>query len=317
MKTLKTTLLLALTSIIMTGCATNSTPSEYGREASKRKLYGDVKILEESRFTILKKYDAKKHVFSGPKIFTYNKHKDLVEVKSYDRDGSLSGTQTYIYDKNGYEIESKWEHVPKASDSISYVPSSMTKSIYDADNKNIEQYHYDIETDTIISGRSTLEYDQNNNLIKDTHYSDSVIDGLQIYKYDEQNRIIEDAAYANEKKSFLYQKFTYKYYDNKRDVTTFNPRGELRTITYTYDDNNNIIEMYINYTPKEIPDLTYKYKYDKYHNIIDYIKYNEEGEITETETNYYKYDKHNNWIEKIEYQNKIPKYITIREITYY
>ncbi len=66
MKILKTTPLLALTSIVMIGCGACSRISTYGKDGTsyKLKLYGDIKTLEESRFTILEKYDAKKHVFS-------------------------------------------------------------------------------------------------------------------------------------------------------------------------------------------------------------------------------------------------------------
>jgi len=311
MKILRTTLLLALISIMSFGCTTHPTPSVYGSEAYKRQLNGNVKTLEESRFSILKEYDEQNTFlnFNSIVIFTYNQNKDIVKYEYYYNTGELKRTLTYIYDELDNEIECVSEN---------YDPprSSITKSIYDDNNKKVEQHRYKIENDTIFAGRSTLEYDQNNNLIKNTHYTDSVIDMIELYKYDDQYRIIEDVVNFGDSSSIL-RKTQYKYYDNKMDLTQFASEGELRTVTFTYDSSGNIIEAYWNHVNDIYPNFTYKSKYDKYDNSIEYTKYDDAGEITETKTHTYRYDKHDNWIEKIDYENKIPKYITTREITYY
>ena len=319
MKILKTTLLLALTSIIMIGCAINSTSSEYGREAYKRKLYGDVKILEESNFSILKEHDPEKHLhnINGSDIFTYNENNDIVKHEYRNNKGELERTSTYLYDESGNQIKYQTQAMKPTIDTVLTVRKYWTKSTYDADNNNVEQQHYVTENDsTKLTSRSTLQYDQNNNVIKETHYSDNVIDLIELYKYDNQNRLIEDIAKYGHSNS-IYRKTLYKYYDNKEDLTQFTDDEELRTVTFTHDSNGNIIEAYWNHVNDVYPNFTYKSKYDKHDNIIDYIKYNEAGEITEIETLTYKYDKHNNWVERIEYRNKIPTDITIREIIYY
>jgi len=58
-------------------------------------------------------------------------------------------------------------------------------------------------------------------------------------------------------------------------------------------------------------------KYDDKNNLIEEVKYNQNGEIIETKSFNYKYDQKDNWIEKIEYKNAIPQILKEREIEYY
>ena len=324
MKTLKITLLLALISIMMIGCNTTLVKSMwYGEqtEYQRNDLKGDVKILEQSQFKaidssgVITKGDRvnKSFIFRDNIKVTFNENKDVLEKEAYDSNRKLRTKDTYKYDGNNNLLE--WIELVK-SEKPDRGYKHTYKFKYDDTNKKIKQEEYHTDSTTTLFKYSIYKYDDQDNLIKDITYLSDTVGGMRIYKYDEQSRMIENVYYDDDC-SFIYQKFTYKYYDNMNDCTTFTPQGELRTVTYTYDNNNNILEMDYNNVDEDTPGQTVKFKYDKYDNLIESIEYNEAGEITETETLTYKYDKHNNWVERIEYRNKIPTYITIREITYY
>ena len=59
------------------------------------------------------------------------------------------------------------------------------------------------------------------------------------------------------------------------------------------------------------------WKYDKFHNRIEWIDSDMNGTVIRKVTYSYKYDKNGVWTERIEFTNTLPDKITIREISYY
>ena len=307
---IKSAILTIFLSILLIGCTTHA-PSiyQYGPDFN-----GNVKTIKQTNFTILKEFNPKKQPLNnGVTITTYNQNKDIVKYESFNNDESLSITKSWVYDEHGNKIEFHWKNVGQAE-------SSLYKYKYDENNKVIAEYLYEVSSDTVkLSVKTDYIYDQNNRNIKGTHYYSDTIIYTDSYrqKYDDKNRLTEDVLFYDEAMKYLNFRHIYKYRGNTIEATKFDQSGQTDKTTYTYDDNDNLIEMHTNNSNDKLADYTGKFECDKYGNPTRFTKYNEAGEITYTSTDSYKYDEHDNWTEKISYTNNVPGSLIIREITYY
>ena len=175
------------------------------------------------------------------------------KVKSYTekKEGQLSPTFYTVFNEMGYIIE---------------------KGKYDAlfHEKKIKE---------------TREYDDNNNLIKTTEYSDDMY--YQIYIYDNNGKLLEEQRWAKP----IYGSHAKTDEMTVSDKYRYEPKGK--------NEENVYITAY-SYGNQNKEQLAKNILYDKQGNIVWEMTY-EKGE-KKTLTEYaYDYDKHGNIIKKIEY----------------
>ncbi|MDZ4758022.1 MAG: hypothetical protein SGJ10_07790 [Bacteroidota bacterium] len=112
---------------------------------------------------------------------------------------------------------------------------------YDYKERLIVKWGYD--TDTNSFHKDTYKYDTFNNIIEECLFKNKVLLGKHSYEYDKLNRLVESFSAYKDSNS------NYK-------------------ITNTYDDNSNLI-WGDGYQFSNAKTSIYKYKYDKFGNLIN------------------------------------------------
>ncbi|MDX8553084.1 hypothetical protein MK851_05515 [Tenacibaculum sp. 1B UA] len=251
----------------------------------KENLKKHVKSYTETSNVAIKKngniiQSLEKTYSSGKEKFVFNKQGSLTEIFfhrysskvpyrqwtfNYDKQGNQIKfreceiniqlpekciTSKYVYKKTGNQTEIKLyeirEFFPEADDG-EYVHK---KWIYTYNTKG-----YLIKAKEYLGKKNLKEtisytYDSENNLIEENHVYNGKEHSKNTFKYDRKNNVVEQ-----------------KYWCEDKDLN--------KTITYSYDDKDNVIaEIFSSYTGNKIyKKNTYKYKYDRNENWKERIKY--------------------------------------------
>ncbi|WP_298139766.1 hypothetical protein [Flavobacterium sp.] len=150
---------------------------------------------------------------------------------------------------------------------------------------------------------SNYEYDENNNIIKETNLSIKNLDtlGYKINEYSDHNLVKTITYEFTEKKKKIVSETIYKY-DNSRNLVEEVDKtvdGKIyQKIAYKYDSKNNKIE-YSRQHPLSSVSGHELYIYDSNNNLIKSLKYNPENKLLHKSV--YIYDDNNNKIRKTNY----------------
>lgn len=293
-----------------------------------------------------------------PKKITrkYDNRDNLIEEKSYSKDGRLNNKYVYVYDdKNNWIEEAYYVGIWGDQNITEVFPLELQNKItrkFDDNGNLIERAYYTKDgarfknIDGTTESKITFKYDNKNNLIERAGYRFSwkngdILENKCIYKYDDKGNQIEENKYS-------YKNTLKTTTDNKGNKKVSGKLESQKTeskITFKYDDRKNIIEqIYYLPNPKETFSLSYKitfkydnkgymieksvfnsseklgikivWKYDDKGNIIEYNEYNADNLIS-TQTYTFDYDKTGNWIKKNEAKNGESIKTIEREIKYY
>jgi len=293
-----------------------STEKKPKNDLEKEHLKGNVKYLRKVSFNAVDKFGEIVRDGFGSAGFlspddVQNKYNDkgfLTEsmAKYFDGD-TLIFQEIYTYDGEGNEIE--------VYQSNSEGESGKETNTYDDRYNPIEVNRYYPIDSLEASWRYTYKYDDKDNIIEETTYTNGSSEGrLVTYTYDEKHNMTEASVYTIE--GLLHWKNTYKYddYGNKIEYKTYSNGSLSWHEIYKYDDKRNKIES--NKLNPYGSDFKNIYKYDDKNNLIEENTYYN-GSLSTHEIYKYDYDERNNWIKQIHFIDGIPKYIIERQIEYY
>ena len=179
-------------------------------------------------------YDASNHKI-GEKYYTYTSDHRLESCTEYFS-GKISCEEEYeYYDKKPYGVYA--------------YPKKETRTYYNDDGT--------------ISWKDEYEYNENENITKETHYLDGgAFDSKIVNQYDSNGRLIKETTYDAPSHVEHYIIFDLDYYGNNIKKTYFNASGKRETYTLrTYDANNHEIET-ICYDDGGTEMWRYEYEYD-------------------------------------------------------
>ena len=248
-------------------------------------LKGNVKSIKETSYLevekfggIVKEKDRKDPYLEKDFYFIFNKNGNKTQEYKYNSDGSLYS-------------EFKYKYNSKRNVKLCRGTTSLLSFLAPTD------YYY------------FFEYDDNENLILESHFQSSDLNLIYSYAYiyDENNNQIEVNHYKSDES--LVSKSEYKYDDegHKIEKNHFESNGILESYTkYKYDDKGNLIEWH-KYEPDGSIVFQRTFEYDDYGNII------KAGGSTYT----YEYDQEGNWIVKIEFSDNVKGHVVEREIEYF
>lgn len=218
-------------------------------------------------------------------IYNYNSDDKLIEKTVND------SSYSYKIEHNipGYKFSRKY------IENWSEVENLKIIYKYNNNTQRIIQFHY---PENLLRDSTLYEYDDKNNLIKETrYYLNSEGYWYIIYKYDNSNKLIE----KNEgDENRLRNKYIYKYDLKGRIIEDstcnyFESFNAFTKIKYTYNDNDDVIES------KETSNMGS----NKISNIYKYENI----------------DIYGNWTEKTELFDNLPfqsiKFFIKREIEYF
>ncbi len=252
----------------------------------EQNLKGQVMCFEETTNLAKKKRNTIEQIkyrteYSGKEKYTFNKKGNLIELKRLDYSSSkLDNIITYQYDTNDNQIgfrncsfnflskcvKSKFTYSNKENEKIvrhyearewmeEYGQYVYEKWIYLYENKKlVKTEHYIGETE--LNYETTFKYDNDNNLIEVYNIYNNKEHSKECFEFDTKGRIVKwiIGCYLSQNSSL---------------------KGTEKIITYSYDENDNIVkERYGSFPKNEIIEIiTYQYDYDKKGNWTKCVKY--------------------------------------------
>jgi hypothetical protein len=221
--------------------------------------------------------------------YKYNSNDKLIEI--VEKDSSYSF-------KTDYKIPG-YKYARPYDENWSDVEKQKTIFRYNSINQRIIKYNY---PENLLRDSTIYEYDEKNNLIKETkYYLKSEGYWYTKYKYDNNNRLIEKNSGDKER---LYTKNIYEY-DIKGRI--------IEDSTYIFHEP---LVSYLNSVS------AIKYRYNNNNEVIESIETSSMG--SNTISNSYKYedfDIYGNWTKKVESFDNMPvqliNFLYKREIEYY
>ncbi len=232
-------LLLILISVpFLFGCAAEHKKKN---DLSELNLKGHVKSVKVSSYQAVNKlgYITKGSVrfdnsFDDEPSRKFTNNGNLIEVDSYELDGTILWKTIYKLDEKGRKIES---NDYKSNGTLDW------KTIYNLDDKGnlIHSIYYN--SDGTLSGKTIYKVDNKGYLIESNYYnSDGTLRGKEIYKRDKRGNIIEKVSPRS-----IMCRAIYKLDDkgNKLESDIYNSDGTLerkKTFKYTFDKENNWVK---------------------------------------------------------------------------
>lgn len=217
----------------------------------------------------------------------YDKDGNLVSIEYCDKDGNLTGTKT-VLDKYGRVTE--FVNV--------YNDYGRTEYKYDDNGNKIQAIRYN-KYDEIISDVGYV-YDENSNLLSvtidgkiDREYENGVL--KKSYVYDEEGNITGERFFDEHGHLYLY------ILSGSYDPLGFEHKNEYKN-EYEYDKNGNLTVYRRN---SALAQRTITYKYDENNNLVSKTQF--DGDNNETLKEEYKYDKNGRMTKKMFYEKKVLK----------
>lgn len=182
-----------------------------------------------------------------------------------------------------------------------------------------------ITKETLVLFQTKFEYDNLNNLVKETAlFDDGSFRFIKKFRYDLNNELIEIGAYAEndvlgEKEIYLKEngKLIMTAYGGERNdfrrkwANIYNEKGDLievqnydendqvfYTKTIKYDKNANPIEIIHSSPSPDDYNYTEKKEYNSKNDLVVHTQYKPENVLSFKTVNIYKYDSKGNWITK-------------------
>lgn len=159
----------------------------------------------------------------------------------------------------------------------------------------------------------TCRYDNKRLAEKTEYYANGAVHTIETY--DRAERLISVVQYQEDGK--VLDKLVHQYNANGCVVqtTVFDADGKMqRFVSYEYDKKKRIVKTNLNY-PIDKKKYCISYTYATNGNLSSEV--NEDIANNRTTTYKYVYDRQNNWVKKITFEDKKPKDIIIRTISYY
>ncbi len=246
---------------------------------------------------------------------TYKTLERFGNVEIGERTSSMGFDDQKKFDEKGYLIESN-KYLDDGTLFFCY------KNKYDDVGNMTELICYD--TEGILTFREKYEYDSKGNLIEKNNYNPSgrLFDKI-IYEYDKNGNLVEESTYYEFSESPFFST-TYDYDDrgNRIEESRYfygkykKPRLE-DLYRFKYNESGYLVEKHIYDTNKKLQ-LIIRYSYNEKGDLTEEYDCEADGGIIGMNSYSYNYDEKGNWKSRIRYKNnKIPEYITIREIEYY
>lgn len=346
---MKTLLIIILLTNLFYGCGENHSkntsqilPEKVNVDHYKkqRNLFGKVKTLEVQRYKVVNKFG---NISEGEMLENYyikiNNKGERIEYRTFSSDGKLEKKYLSKYNSQGKKIE--LIGLDKNNNTISkqefkYNDTNMVEQNKYNSVGNLEYkiiYKYDksgnkIEKSIFRSGnwyKSTYKYNGKGELIYKNEF-DVLINKKgyferheSFYKYDNKNRKYEEYYYYTKDGMLLERE--RKIYDNMGNLIeekSYWPNKMLNKRVYKYNSEHNLI-LEKTFNPDGSTYGLEKYQYDDWGNLLSreiHVPWNghEWSNLIEYK---YEYDNFNNWVKRTFLNNKIPKEITIRKISYY
>ncbi|SNA74769.1 hypothetical protein [Flavobacterium psychrophilum] len=183
----------------------------------------------------------------------YNSENKVVEVKTFDESGVLTGTTIKKYDKKGNENEYSQFYQGKLV--------AKGKFLYDDKGNRIEHKYYNENGDLESMQKNT--YDNQNNLIGYKYYDANGVLGFSSkYVFDSSGNEIESVNYNS--LGNIDRKTISTYNSDNLIIEfkdTFNDNYYTEKYTYKFDSNKNWIEKIVfkNGKPESIIERTIEY----------------------------------------------------------
>jgi hypothetical protein len=252
----------------------------YGDEDNFIKRYNDKGLrIEHTSFGTL-----------GYKTHTYDEgHKQLVETKEFNKDGSLRSSHVYHYKPDGKPNE--FFYYDKDGNVASHIVFE-----YDSEGREIKQSTYH-GTEKKLYGWYERTYNEFGKQLSYISYKmDGTIDFSSHCTYNEKGHLVETVDKRNKD-----PKSTYVF--NERIVYRPNEYGDSVETTFYKSDGTSV---------------TYHndYEYDSEGKKILKPRVQEE-ETKEAETEKNEFDSQGNWSRKTIFYNKLPVKMLVREIVYF
>jgi len=269
-----------------------------------KRIYGNVKSIESLTYTY---NNDEERFFSHSKVIFDQQGKPVEQNKFNTSDGSLDSKRIAVYDKNG-NVESdryKGDVKPENPSYIYDQNGNFSKIIYDSENEKSE----------VI-----FEYDQQQNIIGRSVYTEEIIEEKAVWEYDKNRNKTKRDLYRYSPNGDLDAKLTLQYeYDRKGRIIA-NYRFANDTITYKSlfeykkKGKEKIAFVYLHGEDFSYREATI---YNKKNDIIAEKKYHQSGKLNYQITYTYKYDIKGNWIEKKRFYNERLAELSKRNIEYY
>ena len=150
----------------------------------------------------------------------------------YTNSTGEKGLTTFEYDINGLMYKALWELADGTRCSINYYS-------YDKNGNLVKKYRE--FSDGIISNQ-IYKYDKDGNLKEESFWRSDSVTGIVIYSYNEAAKLVE--ADCKGMNGWFYGNIEYKYDNNGKKATAElkNDEGQIGTVSFSYDSNNNLSE---------------------------------------------------------------------------
>ena len=256
-----------------------------------KSIYGKVASIESLTYTY--NDDNEERFFAHSKVIIDEDGTPFESSKFNTTDGSLRSKRIYIYDKNGnIEFERQTGNLKPTSPLY----------LYD-DNGNFSKIIYDSEDE---KSEVIFEYDQQQNIIGRSVYTEGIIEEKAVWEYDKNRNKTKRDLYRYSPNEDFDAKLTLQYeYDRKGRVIA-NYRFENDTISYKSlfeykkKGKEKIAFIYLHGKDFSHKETTI---YNNKNNIIAEKNYRN-GKIDYQNTYTYKYDEKGNWIERKRFYNE-------------
>jgi len=173
----------------------------------------------------------------------------------YNNSSGEKGVTIFEYDEDGIMHKAIWKLLDGSRSSVNYYE-------YNECGNPISKYR--VFSDSITS-ENIYEYDNNCNLILETFGRSDGVKGTTIFEYDEYDKLLKSNCEGLN--GWFYGVITYFY--NRDGIKTnadFTQKGKpAGTITYSYDENENLIKEYWDFNSKW--NQTFTFEYEEINNI--------------------------------------------------
>ena len=174
----------------------------------------------------------------------------------YENSGGEKGLTTFDYDEKGILDKAVWE-----LDDGSRMSMNFYK--HDSDGNLIEKYR---EFSDGLTSQQLYEYDDHANLIEETFQRSDGVSGTTTYEYDKSGRVVH--ADCDGLNGWFHGEIRYIYDEagRKQKADILQKGKNTGTISYSYDDNDNLVKEYWDFSGKW--SQTFVHEYEKCQTVL-------------------------------------------------
>ncbi|WP_138434078.1 hypothetical protein [Winogradskyella algicola] len=195
---------------------------------------------------------------------TYSSTGNIIEYKSYKRNGGLR-----VFSKYFYSNPSKFDSV------VSYNSEGdkLKKNIYYYGKDNIIDSINVFDNKGVLISQQFNKYHHNRLISLRSNFFKQKTNFQTNYSYNKKGHLKSSVMYSDS--PYFGSKRTYfRNREGKVLIEVFEKNKTEKKKYYKYDDTNNIVELKVVSTGKKYPDIfTYRYTFDKYQNWISKLTY--------------------------------------------